>query len=135
MTRRIAAVALFSLLTAVASGEDASEPAPGESFILALGESASLRGEDVSVRFVGVLEDSRCPRDVQCIREGNARIQFEITRGSASRTTLELATPEGPREAEIDGFRLALGALAPEPASSRPTRPEEYRAILAFHRL
>jgi hypothetical protein len=107
---RIAAVALFSLLTAVASGEGASEPEPGESFVLALGESASLRGENLSVRFVSMLEDSRCPRDVQCIRAGNAGIRLEISRGSASPATVELATPEGPREAEVDGFRLALEA-------------------------
>jgi hypothetical protein len=47
---------------------------------------------------------------------------------------MELATPEGPRETEIDGFRLVLETLAPYPGSDRPIRPEDYRATLSLHR-
>ncbi|MEN9810479.1 MAG: hypothetical protein RLZZ488_2046 [Pseudomonadota bacterium] len=48
--------------------------------IIALGKTAEfdVDGKKVSVSFVKVLEDSRCPKDVVCIWEGQARLQFEV---------------------------------------------------------
>jgi hypothetical protein len=50
----------------------------GEEFILAPGEVAHLDGTRYLVTFNTVIEDSRCPRDVTCAWEGNARLALTI---------------------------------------------------------
>ena len=39
---------------------------------LAVGDTVVVDGSDMSLTFVGVPRDSRCPRDVQCIVAGEA---------------------------------------------------------------
>lgn len=48
----------------------------GEPFALALGDTSREDGHEV--RFVGVVEDSRCPEGLQCIRAGEAQIRVEV---------------------------------------------------------
>ncbi len=48
----------------------------GEPFRLALGATAERGGH--AVRFVEVVEDSRCPEGAQCIAAGRARIRVEV---------------------------------------------------------
>jgi hypothetical protein len=45
---------------------------------------------DVSVRLVNVLTDSRCPEGVTCIRAGEAKVVVEIVKGGEIRDTKEL---------------------------------------------
>ena len=46
-----------------------------EAFALGGGQQASITGEDLSLRFTDVLEDSRCPTRVDCVwLTGQARI-------------------------------------------------------------
>jgi hypothetical protein len=49
-----------------------------------LGETVQF--ENASVKFIKVLEDSRCPKDVTCVWAGQARLLVEVTeKGKASR--------------------------------------------------
>lgn len=51
-------------------------PNAGEPFRLALGATARRDGH--TVRFVEVVEDSRCPTDVQCVTAGRAQVRLEV---------------------------------------------------------
>jgi hypothetical protein len=128
-SRRIA-VAFFSLLTTGMHCGDPAQPALGQPFSLRLGESAVLRRENVRLRFDSVPEDSRCPKTVQCVTAGNARVRLEITVGSAAPSVVELNTARGPREAEIEGFRVVLGGLTPYPLATQPIPEKEFLATL-----
>ena len=48
----------------------------GEEFTLVVGDSARLGDSELLLMFDGVSEDSRCPRNVTCVWEGNARVKF-----------------------------------------------------------
>ncbi|MEE9465774.1 MAG: hypothetical protein V3W14_09420 [Candidatus Neomarinimicrobiota bacterium] len=48
----------------------------GEPFALALNESRSVGGEGLEVGFKEILGDSRCPLDVMCYWQGQARIRL-----------------------------------------------------------
>ena len=72
--------------TAQAPAEDAPPNPPqggrvasvdaGEPFRLALG--ATHREDDHTVRFVEIVEDSRCPEGVECVWAGRAQIRVEV---------------------------------------------------------
>ncbi len=128
------AVAFFSLLTTGMHCGDPTQPGLGQPFSLRLGESAILRSENIRLRFDSVPEDSRCPKTLQCVSAGNARVRLEVTVGSAAPSVVELNTARGPREAEIEGFRLVLEDLAPYPRTSEPTPAEEFVATLSVLR-
>jgi len=55
----------------------------GQEFSLQVGESATLRGEELQIRCVEITEDSRCPRGVTCIWEGRVICLVEITKGES----------------------------------------------------
>lgn len=67
--------------TAVSSGQ----------LVLSVGEQGQLPGSDLRITFQAVLEDSRCPADVDCAWAGQARIQLLLEQATAEPLTLELA--------------------------------------------
>ena len=50
-----------SMLVALAGCSEPAEAELDKEFTLAVGESAAIKGEDLSIRFVEVISDSRCP--------------------------------------------------------------------------
>ena len=84
---------------------------------IAAGESVSIRqGETVrlpdgaTLRYVTVTQDSRCPPDVQCIRAGDADIEFAFTPPGGTATTVRPNLPEAPT-ATIGAWRLTVEKL------------------------
>jgi hypothetical protein len=47
-------------------------------FSLGIGQSASIDGEKLVIKFKAVLEDSRCPINVVCAWVGNGKVEFEV---------------------------------------------------------
>ncbi|MFZ0834764.1 MAG: hypothetical protein WAM92_17170 [Mycobacterium sp.] len=68
---------MATLAAAGCQAAPAAPPAPaqvelGEAFTLAAGRSANIVGEPLTPEFDQVLEDSRCPRQVNCSWTGQA---------------------------------------------------------------
>ncbi|MFC1967639.1 DUF3221 domain-containing protein [Chloroflexota bacterium] len=64
----------------------------GEEFILPVGQSVVITGEDLGINFVDISEDSRCPKGATCVWECRVVALVEIsTDGSTQR--LELTQP------------------------------------------
>lgn len=119
---------LFVLLLVAcrSSGPSASHAASlGQEVTLAPGEQADPHG--LSVEFVKVVEDSRCPSDVTCVWAGEVKVQLS-TRVRASET-VQLEITAG-QDATVGGFRLAVMHVQPERVSTRAIAPEEYRVTL-----
>ena len=105
----------------------------GREFTLEPGQTASLEGTPLSVRFLRVSGDSRCPSDVVCIQGGDAVVHVRAADGGSAE--YELHTGDQARAvAAHTGFRIALERLQPYPFSSRVIQPEEYRATLIVSR-
>ena len=128
---RIAAL-LVCLLAATACDESPTGPTVtiDQQFTLAPGETASIEGSDVRVRFDGVTGDSRCPIDAVCIQGGDAIVKVQAS-GDGGSVPLELHTGDSSRASAAYGaLRVALVELQPYPFSSRTTAPGDYRATL-----
>ncbi len=71
----------------------------------------------LSVRFVELVEDSRCPADAQCVWAGNAKIKIRVTmKGRSHDLTLDTNGPHQATTAE--GYTIKLISLTPAPRSN-----------------
>jgi hypothetical protein len=106
------------------SGDDVLQARVGEEFRLAVGQAASLEPGPVSIEFLGVVEDSRCPEDVQCIQAGRAVVSLRID-GDEVRLTVA-----APNVANAGGYALETTALDPYPVSTDDPEERDYVATL-----
>ena len=65
------------LFSSFAIGQNDQSKAPIIGVKVPLDESIVLKG--ISIKFVEVVEDSRCPKDVNCIWAGRAIVKVEVT--------------------------------------------------------
>lgn len=99
------------------------ESAPlGEPFWLDYGESVRLPAAPGSIRFVELLEDSRCPSGplVQCVSGGRVRIRLAIAPPAADEGFHELRLLDQPTAVNIGGYLIQLRAVEPPPAIDAP---------------
>ena len=95
---------------------------------LAPGQSASITGTTVTLRFDGVTGDNRCPADAMCVLGGSATVKVEASSTSGNRTlTFETGKLE---PVEYAGLTLELTQLMPYPFSATPIEHDDYRATL-----
>lgn len=90
--------------------------------------------ENIGISFLEVAEDSRCPVDVTCAWEGNARVLMhlqELPNGEVVRVELNTYEPLG-NTVEFGGYEVALSNLKPDPISTVPINPRDYVATLQF---
>jgi hypothetical protein len=98
---------------------------------LAVGES--VNGEGVTVTFVSVLEDNRCPADAICVRSGEVRVLLRSTVGGNSQDhTLTLGDmAEGDVSSiTVGGHTFTLTEVNPYPLASDPTDFADYTITL-----
>ena len=67
----------------------------------------------VRVKFVELVEDSRCPVDTKCIWAGNAKIKVRVTRNGKSKL-LELNTMNKGGDPVFAGYKFRLTDLDPD---------------------
>jgi hypothetical protein len=83
----------------------------------------------VSIRFVELVEDSRCPTDTNCVWAGNAKIKVRVSRNGRSQD-LTLDT-NGPHQgATAEGYSIKLVGLTPAPRSNVRINRNGYVATL-----
>jgi len=108
-------------------------PTLGQAFTLAPGESAKIRGTSLSLQFLRVSSDSRCPADVVCVQAGDAIVHVRAA-GTVT-ADYELHTPGQPRAVVTPiGLRTELTQLQPYPLSGRTIPSGDYRATLVVTR-
>ena len=71
----------------------------------------------LKIAFVELVEDSRCPTDVDCIWAGNAKIKVRVTKNGRSKV-LELNTLTRGMTPSYGNYKLKLKDLTPKPRSN-----------------
>jgi len=121
------------------SPHETNEPAHvrlGQEFKLRVGQRATVDGEPFSLRFVSVLNDSRCPADVTCVWAGNAEVLIEAN-AAGSIASLKLNTLGGdkfPKDARHQHYQLGLIALSPLPRKDSRIKTTDDEATLVLRK-
>ena len=130
MLRTAPALALLAL--AACSSTSPASPTPVDrELTLAAGETTRV-SEGVSLKFIGVPADSRCPGDAICVWAGDATVRVEVT-ANRGRAEGELHTANN-QPVSHDGLTISLISLDPYPFHTRPIQPGDYRATLRVRR-
>jgi hypothetical protein len=116
--KRIFLTILLSLITVGAVAAQRSQTVS-----LRVGQQKDLAGR-VTVRFLEVVEDSRCPEGTQCIWAGNAKVKIAESRGKMKAQELELNSGMEPTTVEAAGYRFKIVSL-----TRRPTKPGQMMMV------
>ena len=83
----------------------------------------------IKVAFVELVEDARCPADVQCVWAGNAKIKIRVTKNGRSKI-LELNSSESGAAPTCAGYSFKLKNLTPELRSNVRINRNAYEATI-----
>jgi hypothetical protein len=109
---------------------------PADTLTLRLGETVVWNGIDIG--FTRVVEDNRCPVDVQCFWEGNAAVEIAVGPlhgGRGPTFPLILNTSLEPHAGEAWGVRVQLLDVRPQPISTQDIPPDAYVVRLSVSRV
>jgi hypothetical protein len=137
-----AVVRVFTLLSCLLVATACDETSPtgpavplSERFVLAPGATAAIAKAGISVQFVGVSGDSRCPADAFCIQGGDAIVEVRVLDGGAAAALYQLHTGDKQRaSAAHRDLRIELLDVQPYPFSARPIDASDYRVTLVVSR-
>jgi hypothetical protein len=123
-------VLLFCLLGMTACDQIVTGPtAPlDKEFTLAPGDTMSIEGASLSVRFNQITGDNRCPADAVCVLGGSADVSVTAVSEPSTRNYLLRTGDMNP--VRHDGYTIALVQVQPYPFSARTIQPNDYRVTL-----
>lgn len=96
-----------------------------------------IPAEDLNLKFIDVVGDSRCPSDTQCVFQGRVEISLQVVRGDRHLGNVNLVRQAGLENGEmvtIDGYSIQLIDVKPSPTTSQPIALSDYRAIVEVSR-
>ena len=89
----------------------------------------------VSVKFLALVEDSRCPEGVNCVWAGNAKVSLKVRRSNGAWKTVELNTGLGAQSVTFEGYELKLSSLTPSPKAGAPMDRRRYVIKVSIKKL
>ena len=100
---------------------------------LPIGTPTADAGSKATFTFVRVVEDSRCPKGVQCVWEGDATIELRVSPEQGEPETVQLhLNARTAKNIIVRGMRIVLERLDPYPENGRSTDASAYRAVIAL---
>lgn len=105
--------------------------AVGREFTLKVGEYVEVATAYFIVTFNGITQDSRCPRDVVCVRAGSVTAEIEALASDGWPNTLKLTIgDDGSPTAQFRSYFITATAVHPYPISTTAIDPKEYEVTL-----
>ena len=141
MSKMIRLFLTLCLLASLALSAGAAKRQPArkkvmldKNFVLRVGQEVLTADGKLSIKFVSVPEDSRCPRGVTCIWAGNVSVQLQVTKLNSKSVKIELNTnprdtPAG-EEADCGNYHLKLVSVDPYPVQDQQLAAGDYRVTL-----
>ena len=129
-----------ALLLMAASGCERTDKAfqLNTPFTLQPGQTVACDCGGLSLTFREVVEDSRCPKGVNCIQAGQAVARLSILHNDQNQT-ISLTVPglseEAGTIATAGNYQIQLQRLEPYPEEGDSLDPEDYRATLVVQEL
>ncbi len=107
-----------------------------EEFALAIGQRASITGEDLEIKFKDVTGDSRCPSDVTCVWAGEVTCSVEVKKaGSSTQMTFtQSGLTSDYAKTTFQDYEFAF-KVTPYPMSGTSITKDQYLLYLIISKL
>ena len=128
-------IALLALILPLVGCGGETKARLGQEFSLAIGQTATIQGESLAVKFLDVTADSRCPKGATCIWAGEAKslVSF-IVNGQPKEVVLtEPGLSAPPFQQTEEGYQVAF-SLTPYPEVGKEIDEKGYRLVLTVTR-
>lgn len=89
---------------------------------------------NLKIKFLSLIEDSRCPIGTQCIQAGRAAIQIELGKNGGATKTFEISTNPRSNSLTFAGYTIDLIDVNPKPANNIRINRLGYRATFAVRK-
>jgi len=108
---------LILLLFVATLGFSQTEVAKTPQIVFKIELGTTVTNDGVKIQFEEVLEDSRCPVNVQCVWAGQAKVKVNISGPNIPEESLELIVGKKDKDvlSIVDGYVLKAMNLAPYP--------------------
>lgn len=114
--------------------QGSSKVAAAEKVSVKFGETVSSKSTRVKTKLVEIIEDSRCPEDVDCIWAGRVTIKVTVTIKKGTPVDIELSSDHKP-SVDVGSYRLTLNEVAPKRKIGSPVTKEDYVADLTIEKI
>ena len=94
---------------------------------IGVGQIGRVLGLDIF--FGSVVQDSRCPTDVQCIWAGAVQVNVLLSTGLYHTNTFDVSSDKPPQE--FEGYKVSIVDVLPPPHSKKDIKLTDYR--VTFH--
>lgn len=102
---------------------------------LRVAQEKTAPGTTIKIKFLSVVEDSRCPEGVNCIWAGVAKIKIQLRKTGKPAKEFELNTNQTDKTITFEGHTIKLVTLTPYPKSGTATNSAAYSATLTIAKL
>ncbi len=95
---------------------------------LAYGKMANLKGGDLSIHFLEVTEDSRCPEGTECVWAGQVKVSLKITTGGSDHNIemLKKGKQKGGVTGNVGDYTVEMIEVNPYPKDGVKTEKKDY---------
>lgn len=125
----IAAFVLILGVVAVSSAQSTQK------IMLRGGEAKHILGSKLILKFLSVVEDSRCPPHKVCVWAGNARVKIQIGKKRDETREFELNTNLKPQTIRYKGYEVKIVRLSPKPGEDAKGVAARHTAVFEVTRL
>jgi len=105
---------------------------PGDTITIQYQETIYNEEENIGIKFISLIEDSRCPVDLVCYWEGNAKILFRITKNALGKNFALNTYKEFTTDTVLFGYSISLIKVMPLRHSDSLYSQGDYSADLAI---
>ena len=120
---------LFGGIFVTANAQATGRGATSVLFELKAGQTKNIPGSEAKIKFLNVMEDSRCPEGTKCIWAGNAKVKLRATNKRKTRV-FDLNTAKGATDYSFDGYNIRLVKVEPNVKVNEHIRQREYVVTL-----
>jgi hypothetical protein len=111
--------------------KDQGTVAVDEDFTLSPGDVVRVADSDIYLGFVRVVNESRCPTGVNCIRAGDVTVELAAGKDAGKPFEMKLdAGQKGPNKRQMGQHTIELHRVAPYPSADSKIEPGDYRVTL-----
>jgi hypothetical protein len=102
---------------------------PNQQITVLINRQNTIVNKKLTIRFLSLVEDSRCPTDTNCIWEGNAKIKIKVSNSKGVSKIFEINTNTQAQTVSFAGYEIKLTDLNPRPATNIRINRNGYTAI------